>query len=145
MLTQEQIAKYHEDGFVIPDFRLSSETIEAIREDHTRFIKRHPEYHDFCQALLVHDTTFLNYARNPDIIEMVSQVIGEDLALWNSSFFAKPAFNGSKTPWHQDGEYWSIRPLATCTVWIAVDDATTENGCLQFIPGSHRKRQLIQA
>jgi ectoine hydroxylase-related dioxygenase (phytanoyl-CoA dioxygenase family) len=36
----------------------------------------------------------------------------------------------------QDGQYWPIRPLATCTVWIAIDDATIENGCLQMIPGS---------
>ena len=73
---------------------------------------------------------------------MVEQLVGADFALWNSSFFAKPAINGSKTPWHQDGAYWPIRPLATCSVWIAIDDATTENGCLRFIPGSHKSREL---
>lgn len=144
MLTEEQVAKYHEDGFVIPDFRLPEDVLEAIKEDHARFLKRYPEYRDYCPALLVHDTTFLNYARNPEIIEMVAQVEGADLALWNSSFFAKPAHNGSKTPWHQDGEYWCIRPLATCSVWIAVDDSTRENGCLQVIPGSHRARKLYK-
>ena len=41
---------------------------------------------------------------------------------------------------HQDGQYWPIRPLATCTVWLAVDDSDRENGCLTVIPGSHRDR-----
>ena len=77
------------------------------------------------------------------VVEMVEQVLGGHFALWNSSFFAKPAVNGRATPWHQDGEYWPIRPVATCTVWIAIDDANTENGCLKLIPGSHKKEQLL--
>jgi ectoine hydroxylase-related dioxygenase (phytanoyl-CoA dioxygenase family) len=75
---------------------------------------------------------------------MVEQVLGSHFALWNSSFFAKPAVNGRATPWHQDGEYWPIRPVATCTVWIAIDDATTKNGCLKLIPGSHKKETLLK-
>ncbi|MDE0008584.1 MAG: phytanoyl-CoA dioxygenase family protein, partial [Gammaproteobacteria bacterium] len=81
---------------------------------------------------------------HPEILGMVQQLIGEHFALWNSSFFAKPARVGTRTPWHQDGEYWPIRPLATCSVWIAVDPATTENGCLRIIPGAHRRRELGQ-
>ncbi len=144
MLTQEQIDKYHEEGFVIPDYRLPSKTLEAIKDNHDLLLKRHPEFRDYCPALLVHDTAFLNYARIPEIVEMLAQVIGEDILLWNASFFAKPAHNGSKTPWHQDGEYWPMRPLATCSVWIAVDDSTTENGCLKVIPGSHRAKKLYK-
>ena len=74
---------------------------------------------------------------------MVEQVLGSNFALWNSSFFAKPAHNGRATPWHQDGEYWPIRPVATCTVWIAIDDANSTNGCLKLIPGSHKKNELL--
>ena len=44
---------------------------------------------------------------------------------------------------HQDGEYWPIVPLATCTVWIAIDEATVENGCLRYIPGSHKQHRLM--
>jgi ectoine hydroxylase-related dioxygenase (phytanoyl-CoA dioxygenase family) len=73
---------------------------------------------------------------------MVSQVIGPDIILWNMSFFAKPAGNGKETPWHQDGEYWPIRPLATCTVWVAIDNATPKNGCLRIMPGSHKDQRL---
>lgn len=146
MLTEEQIAHYHDRGYVFPDYRLADETLERIRADHDRLLAEHPdhpEFRDNCSALLSYDFRFLNYARNPDILDMVEQLIGPDIALWNMSFFAKPAVNGKRTPWHQDGQYWPIRPLATCTVWIAVDDATVDNGCMRFIPGSHRAKRLL--
>lgn len=142
MLTQMQVAQYRRDGFVIPDYRLPTQTIEAIKADHAALIERMPEFSDYCGALLLHDFRFLNYAKNSDILDMIEQLIGPDIALWNSSLFAKPARIGTRTPWHQDGEYWPIRPLATCSVWIALDDATRENGCLRFLPGSHRTGQL---
>ncbi len=143
MLTEAQVAQYHEAGYVVPEFRLSEDTLAEIKAAHDRLLARNPEYRDFCPALLEHDLWFLNIARDPEILDMVGQVLGPDFALWNSSFFAKPARNGLRTPWHQDGEYWPIRPLATCTVWIAVDAASPENGCLRLIPGSHKARELL--
>ena len=144
MLNDAQIAKYHEDGYVIPDFIMPDDVIEAIQERHAALLKTHPEFRDYCAAILQYDEGFADYCRNDEILDMVEQVIGPDIALWNSSFFAKPAGNGKATPWHQDGEYWPIRPLATCTVWLAVDDATPENGCLRIIRGSHRNRDLLK-
>ena len=142
MLSPVEVERYARDGYVVPDFRLPLETIEAIKADHGRLIARHPEFADYCSSLLVHDLCFLNYARDPGILDMVAQLIGPGIALWNSSLFAKPARVGTRTPWHQDGEYWPIRPLATCTVWIALDASTRENGCLRFLPGTHRGRTL---
>ena len=135
-------AEYDRDGYVIPEFRLPEKTLEAIRSAHTRLVERFPKFADYCPTLLHYDMGFLDFARDPLILDMVEQIIGPDIILWNMSFFAKPARKGRKTPWHQDGEYWAINPLATCTVWIAVDDATVENGCLQVIPGSHRDKKL---
>ena len=142
MLSQSEIEQYHEAGYVIPDFRVPEATLAEIRSAHDRLLARHPEFRDYCSCLLQYDTGFLNFAREPAILDMVEQVLGPNFALWNSSFFAKPAGNGKRTPWHQDGEYWPIRPLATCTVWIAVDAATPENGCLRVIRGSHKDRRL---
>ena len=143
MLSQDQVAKYREDGYVIPDFRLSDDDLTAIRACHDRLLARRPEFRDYCPTLLAHDLGFLNFARDPDILDMVEQLLGPDFALWNSSFFAKPAVDGRRTPWHQDGEYWPIRPIATCTAWIAVDQSTPENGCLRVIRGSHRDKRLF--
>lgn len=144
MLSDAEIRRYREDGYVTPDFALGEDRLRSIREAHDRLIAAHPEFRDYCPALLAFETGFLEVARTPEILDMVEQLIGPDFALWNSSFFAKPARNGTRTPWHQDGRYWPIRPLATCSVWIAVDDSTVENGCLRFIPGSHRSRELAE-
>ena len=142
MLTKKQVSQYRNDGFVVPDFRLDDEALADIRATHERLLAKHPQFSDYCPAVLAFDLGFMNIARQPEILNMVEQLIGTDFALWNSSFFAKPARVGTKTPWHQDGEYWPIRPLATCSVWIAVDPSTPENGCLRVIPGSHRRREL---
>ena len=142
MLTETELRHYREDGFVIPDFRLPDAKIDEIGEDHARLVQSHPQFTDYCPTLLSYDVSFLDYARDDALLDMVEQILGPDIALWNSSFFAKPAKVGSRTPWHQDGEYWPIRPLATCSVWIAVDDSNSENGCLQVIPGSHQRREL---
>ena len=147
-LTPEQVATYREKGWVTPtQFRFPPETLERIKGEHARFVERyadsHPEFADYCGAILNYDLGFLNYARDPDILNMVAQCIGPDIGLWNSSFFAKPPQTGREVPWHQDGQYWAIRPLASCTVWIAVDGATRENGCLRMIPGSHAAQELV--
>ena len=142
MLTANQIEHYKEQGYVVPDYRLPAETIAKIRQHHTDFLSHFPQFIDYCPALFVYDPSFAKYAQNDAILDMVEQLIGPNIAIWNSSFFAKPAKTGSRTPWHQDGEYWPIRPLATCSVWIAIDDSNTTNGCLEFIPKSHRSRKL---
>ena len=142
MLTKEQIASYHHDGFVIPDFKMPENDLLEIENKHFDLTKKYPEYINYCPAILLKDETFLKYCMNAQILKFVEQLIGNHFALWNSSFFAKPAYNGFETPWHQDGQYWPISPLATCTVWLAIDDANEENGCLRFIKGSHKDKKL---
>jgi len=143
MLTADEIERYHRDGYVVPQaFRLPAPVLDSIKARHGALLAAHPEFRDYCPALFNHDRGFLDYAANDEILGMVGQLLGEDVALWNMSFFAKPAGNGKRTPWHQDGEYWPIRPLSTCTVWLAVDDSTVENGCLRVIRGSHKERAL---
>lgn len=143
MLSDKQVKEYHENGFAIMDYRLSDEDLKDIKEAHKNLIDKYPEYVDYCPKILAYDLNFLKYARDKNILECVSQVIGPDIALWNSSLFAKPAINGKATPWHQDGQYWPIRPIATTTVWLAIDEATEENGCLEFIPGSHKEKKTL--
>ncbi|MDA7692834.1 phytanoyl-CoA dioxygenase family protein [Alphaproteobacteria bacterium] len=142
MLTESQINEYKQNGFVIPDFVMPENILLKIEERHNKLLKIHPEFKNYCPAVLSYDEGFLDFCKNEIILNFVEQLIGPNFALWNSSFFAKPAINGHATPWHQDGQYWPIRPLATCTVWLAIDDATIENGCLRFIKGSHIDQKL---
>ena len=85
---------------------------------------------------------FLELARDPALVDLVAGVLGDDVILWGCHVFCKPAREGFETPWHQDGHYWPIRPLATCTVWVALEPSTRANGCLRVIPRSHQARQL---
>ena len=142
MLSKLQIELYSNDGYVVPDFKMPEDILNKIEERHDELLKKHPEFKNYCPAILHYDESVLEFCKNKIILNYVEQILGSDFALWNSSFFAKPANNGHATPWHQDGQYWPIRPLATCTVWLAIDDANVENGCLRFIKGSHKEKKL---
>ena len=142
MLTEQEINQYKTDGYVVPDYRVPSEILDSIDAKTDSFIAKNPQFRDNCSALLRQDISFANFCFAPGILDMASQLIGPDIALWNMSLFGKPANDGKATPWHQDGEYWPIRPLATCSVWVAVDESSEENGCLEVIPGSHRDKSL---
>ncbi|MCP4392496.1 MAG: phytanoyl-CoA dioxygenase family protein [Gammaproteobacteria bacterium] len=62
------------------------------------------------------DPEWLEFARIPEILDMVEQLIGPDFILWGVTIFGKPARVGKATPWHQDGDYYPIEPLETLTV-----------------------------
>ena len=77
------------------------------------------------------------------LLDIVDQLIGRDIIVWGSRIFSKAPQTGRATPWHQDGEYWPIRPLATATVWIAIDESNEDNGCLKILTGSNRAKTLL--
>jgi len=153
VLKAEQIERYHRDGFIIPDYRLPEAMLGRMREALEALMAANPHLaadNMLCPHLmgagvqgLKGDPVWLEFASNPDILDFVEQLIGPDFLLWGTTVFGKPAFSGKEVPMHQDGEYWPIRPLATCSAWIALDDTTPENGCLRVIPGSHKEKRLL--
>lgn len=153
ILAENEVARYRADGIVIPRHRLSAERIDRLRATLDRLIAENPGIRPE-RLVSVHiegknsegvrgSADFLELAREPAILDMVEQLIGPDIILWGCQIFCKPGGDGMEVPWHQDGHYWPIRPLATCTVWVALDASTAENGCLRVIPGSHRQRILF--
>ncbi len=150
-LTDEEIARYHEDGFVVPRYRLPDEVLAHMRAAYDRLLTDNPAIaSDFMLGPHLEkpgtqgvrgSPVWFDIATRPEILDMVTQLIGGDLILWGTTIFGKPARGGKETPWHQDGDYYPIRPLETLSVWVAIDDATPANGCMRFIPGSHKTRQ----
>ena len=69
-----------------------------------------------------------------------AQLLGNKaVRFWHDQLFCKPAHHGGVVAWHQDYSYWTrTGPIQHLTCWTGLDDATEENGCLQYIPGSHR-------
>ncbi len=77
---------------------------------------------------------------NPAFLMAASQLLGEQpVRFWHDQLFCKPARHGGVVAWHQDYSYWTRTiPMQHLTCWTGLDDATTENGCVYYIPGSHR-------
>jgi len=153
-LSKQEIDTYRDEGLVIPQYHLPATLLAELREDCEKLIRDNPEVRPeqlvnaHLEKLpgrgqgLIGGGKILRYGTLPDILDLVEQLIGPDIILWGSNLFAKPPGVGMEVPWHQDGHYWPIRPLAAITVWIALDDSTTENGCMRYIPGSHKSGVL---
>jgi len=154
LLSDAEVRQYHALGYLVPSFRLSAQLVDSLRDALERLIRDNPGVRPekLISAHLARSggrandegvrgqAEFLALARNEQILDAVEQLIGPEIILWGCHVFCKPAGDGHETPWHQDGHYWPIRPLATCTVWVALDESVTENGCLRVIPRSHLAR-----
>jgi hypothetical protein len=150
-LSAAEIARFHEQGWVKPQFRLPAARVDFMRAALDELIRRNPGVRPekLVSAHIEGDNgegvrgsaAFLDLARDAELVELVVGVIGDDVILWGCHVFCKPPVDGYETPWHQDGHYWPMRPLATCTVWVALEPSKVANGCLRVIPGSHRARR----
>lgn len=151
-LSAQEVEHYRERGYVIPRYRLPLSMLERLREATDRLLAGYTDVaqEDLANPHMLPPTegpdmnAFLAVARHPPVLDMLEQVLGPDLILWITRMLCKPAAKGREVPWHQDGEYWPMRPLATCSVWIAVDPVSRSNGCMRFIPGSHRQPALYR-
>jgi chlorinating enzyme len=96
------------------------------------------------------DDELMSLYAHPAIVERMAQLLGPDVLLWRSQFFPKyPGMGG--TGWHQATSYLNetfrtatltpknLRKLFQLTAWVAITDSTVKNGCLRFIPGTHRE------
>ena len=72
------------------------------------------------------------------MLAMAHHYLGDDIFVKFNSVFVKPAKMGTATPWHQDNGLWRDGETEPFNAWMALDPATRENGCLQFLPGSHK-------
>lgn len=149
MLSNQEIEAYHRDGYVIPNgFRLDVGELETLRAALDRVLADNPEIlpdrlinthldggapYGIRGQKAIHDI-----AHDPRILDMAEAVMGPDLILLFTHMFCKPAESSRAVPWHQDGPFWPVAPLASCTVWLALDKVEEENGAMRVIPGSHR-------
>ena len=150
-LSELEVSRFKAQGYLVPGFRLPQERVDSLRSTLDQLILDNPGVRPekLVSAHVVGKNNgandegvkgskaFLELAMEPAILDLVQQLIGPNIILWGCHIFCKPAGDGQETPWHQDGHYWPMRPLATCTVWVALDESTTENGCLRVIPQSH--------
>jgi hypothetical protein len=150
MLTTKEVEAYHREGWIIPkNFSLLPEQLASLRDALDYVIEENP---DTRPEMLVSahleggqsgegikgSQAFMKLASDKRILDLVEQIIGKDVVLWGCQIFCKPAGDGMEVPMHQDGQYWPINPLATCSVWVALDDVDVSNGCMRVVPGTHK-------
>ncbi len=77
-------------------------------------------------------------ASHPRILDVVEQLIGPDILIYNVTYIIKEADTKSHVSWHQDLTYWGLDSDDQVSVWLALSDASEGSGCMRMIPGSHR-------
>ena len=159
-LTDEQVAQYWEQGFLIGIPVLSDEEVDAIHRDLDEISDPDHkgrefwyEYNsDFSQTGGVlhgiggwrvreslHDLLW-----HPKITSAFRQLLGGPGRLLFDQLFCKPARQSGSVSWHQDYSYWTYsQPMNHVTCWVALDDADLSNGCVQYVPGSHKWDVLL--
>jgi len=104
------------------------------RQDLVRKFWRFAEYDERLEKMTQH----------PPLLDVLARLIDDEPQLFQDMALFKPPRIGREKPWHQDFAYFNL-PLGTTVVgvWIALDEATAENGCMQVIPGSHREGPVV--
>ena len=145
-LSPKQIESYHDDGFIVLDDFFSPEEVEVLREaEASPAIQttleemgiKHKTVH--LLEMTERHPAFLKLARDPRIMACITALIGEDIHLQHSKLATKPSTKGMGAfGWHQDILYYPHTNTSLLSVFVYLDDATSENGCMSMVRGSHK-------
>ena len=83
------------------------------------------------------DEEFRKLLYHDPLLDIAESLVGADIQLFHDQALYKPAYHGGEVYWHQDNAYWQCAPPNLVSIWIALDDADEENGCMNVIPGSY--------
>jgi ectoine hydroxylase-related dioxygenase (phytanoyl-CoA dioxygenase family) len=157
-VSPEQLAEqFHQRGLlIIEDFIDAAKTAEIERELQRYIAQIAPDKvtgHVVYEAgpqrrirnifhLHAADDYFAKLATAPQFHELARAIFRDEPILVSVELFGKPARVGSEVPYHQDNAYFNLIPAHALTCWIAMADATEENGCVRYVEGSHRLGNL---
>jgi len=155
-VTQQQLEEYQENGFIIIEDFLSEDELASWREMVDEAVAQRgnrkladgsmedgeDEYYDnvFVQRInLWQDHQGIReIILNEKLGKMAATLAGVDgIRVWHDQALIKQPY-GNPTGWHLDNPYWSFHTQHSLSIWVALDDATLENGCLYFLPGTHK-------
>src|ERR1041384_2620361 len=157
-LSGEQIDFFNRNGYLAGIKMLDDWQIERLKRElgevsdarhpgHQLFYEFHSNESTDPSTILFHalgawriTAGFHDVLWNPRFLVAASQLLGDvPVRFWHDQLFYKPPKKGGVVAWHQDYSYWTrTKPLAHLTCWCGLDDSLEENGCLQYVPGSHR-------
>jgi ectoine hydroxylase-related dioxygenase (phytanoyl-CoA dioxygenase family) len=156
-LSEDQVRHFQDNGYLHGVPLLNDEQIEALgeqledmvdpaHEGRELFYEYHSNESENPDGVLFHALgawrvrpAFHDLLWNPAFLMAAYQLLGTDMRLFHDQLFSKPAKHGGVVAWHQDYSYWTwTTPMSHLTCWIGLDDVSPENGCMYYVPGSHR-------
>jgi ectoine hydroxylase-related dioxygenase (phytanoyl-CoA dioxygenase family) len=156
-VSSEQVEFYKEHGYLAGVRVLTDKQVEALRKElrelmdpaspgNELFYEFHANESGDPQRVLFHALGAWRIAPglhdllwNPAFVVPAAQLLGGPVRFWHDQLFCKPANHGGVVIWHQDYSYWTrTQPMAHLSCWIGLDDSTRDNGCVHYVPGSHR-------
>ena len=157
-LTREQIERFNETGYLLIDRFLPEPTIERYRIAYMETVERlradnalrngaaaddSDAREKVYQLRTAHrpDAAFDEHIRNPAFLDVVQSLIGRDIQLVDYQGLYKPPHTGGAVNWHQDDFDWRSKDSTegSVSLWVPLDDATVDNGCMWYVPGSHHR------
>ncbi|OJV14724.1 MAG: phytanoyl-CoA dioxygenase family protein [Dyadobacter sp. 50-39] len=157
-LSDDQVAFFHENGYLSNIKLLEEWQVDVLNEElvaatdpsnpaHHLYYEFHSNESADPNAVLLHalgawrvTEGFHDVLWNPAFVMAASQLLGDKaVRFWHDQLFCKPARHGGVVAWHQDYSYWTRSvPMQHLTCWTGLDDSLIENGCLYYVPKSHR-------
>ena len=155
-VTQEQIDFYRANGFIVLHDFLTPEELETWREAVDGAVRRRGERRQLHHKDNKYKGTYYDYIfvqrvnlwmdspevrrliLDPRLGKLATELAGVDgMRIWHDQALIKQPW-ANPTGWHLDNPKWSYSSRDTLSIWVALDDATLQNGCLYFLPGSHK-------
>ncbi|MHB8637836.1 MAG: phytanoyl-CoA dioxygenase family protein [Fimbriimonadaceae bacterium] len=162
-VTEQQIATYRESGFIVIEGFLDGHELENWRtqvDEATRERLAAPkqagsltnvtddadDYYSqvFLQCIKLADTHpgMRKLMTDPRLGQVAATLAGAaGMRIWHDQALIKPPF-GNPTGWHLDNPYWSFSSRDSISIWVALDDATLGNGCMWYLPGTHKSARF---
>ena len=153
MLSESEVKAYHQNGYVVPKgFRFEKNELAKLQTGLSAVLSKHPTilpdrlmkpHLNKGKPYLVEGApVFHRLVHDARILRIAESVMGPKLILLFTHLFCKPAASSRSVLWHHDGPYWPVRPMKSCTIWVALGDVDEANGAMKVISGSHKKGAL---
>ncbi|MCY4466933.1 MAG: phytanoyl-CoA dioxygenase family protein [Chloroflexi bacterium] len=140
LLTRDEVNFFVANGYLGPYAAMPPQEMASIRreiEDQV-LTTDGPNPRSRMQSRHMDQAVIYDLATHPAIIDRIAGLLGPDLIVWATNLWLKEP-GGAQIPWHQDINFWPLEPPVNASAWIAIDEVTVENACVQIIPGSHRQ------
>jgi phytanoyl-CoA hydroxylase len=164
-VTDEEISRFHSQGYLVVNDAFSASEVQSALDGLLELIDgREPAFKGIqfeasarellpklspeqkqdavrkLMSFVEYDQRLKDISAHPVLLDTLTRMIGETPELFQDQALLKPPLIGREKPWHQDNAFFTLPADATIVgVWIALDEALPENGCMHIIPGTHRE------